>query len=151
MKVETIMTKEPVCCSPSDTMQAVAQLMRQHDVGAIPVVSDFVSKRLVGIITDRDLCIAGMANGKDPRTTKIESHFTANVVSCFSEDPLEVCEQKMKQNRIRRIPVVDKQNRCIGIIVQADLARMEQPISFQSLVAEISKPNIKRPATVAVA
>ncbi|MGZ4871337.1 MAG: CBS domain-containing protein, partial [Candidatus Angelobacter sp.] len=73
------MTKQPICCSPSDMAQKVAQMMRQHDVGAIPVVSDLVSKNLVGIITDRDLCISAMADGKDPRTTPIAGYFTKAV------------------------------------------------------------------------
>ena len=126
-------------------------MMRENDVGAIPVISDLVSKKLVGIITDRDLCISAMADGKDPRNTTIADYFTKTVVTCAPEDTLEVCEQKMKQYRIRRIPVVDKENSCIGIVVQADLARVDRPESFQALMAEISRPNVKRPPHVAVA
>ncbi len=151
MKIETIMTKEPTCCSPSDTVQHVAQMMRQRDVGAIPVVSDMVSKRLVGIITDRDLCISAMAEGKDPRSTPVADYFTKQVITCAPDDALETCEQKMKQHRIRRIPVVDKQNCCVGIVVQADIARVDKPESFQALITEISRPNIKRPAPIAAA
>ncbi len=151
MNIESIMTKQPLCCSPAASVQDVARIMKENDVGAIPVVSDLVSKQLVGIITDRDLCISAMADGKDPRKTSIADYFTKTVVTCAPEDTLEACEQKMKQYRIRRIPVVDKQNSCIGIVVQADLARVDRPESFQALVAEISKPNVKRPAHVAVA
>ncbi len=151
MKIESIMTKQPICCSPADTVQRVAQMMRQHDVGAIPVVSDMVSKRLVGIITDRDLCISAMAEGRDPHTTPIANYFTQQVITCSPDDALETCEQKMKEHRIRRIPVVDKQNSCVGIVVQADLARVDKPESFQALIAEISRPTIKRPAPIAAA
>lgn len=151
MNIGSIMTKQPVCCSPSDTIQRVAQMMRQHDVGALPVVSDLVSKDLVGIITDRDLCITAMADGKDPRTTPIVGFFSKNVITCLPEDTLEACEQKMKQNRVRRIPVVDKQNACVGIVVQADIARVDKPEAFQTLVAEISRPSAKRAMPVAVA
>lgn len=126
-------------------------MMRQNDVGAIPVVSDLVSRQLVGIITDRDLCISAMAEGKDPRTTPIAAYFTKEVITCSPEDTLEACEQKMKQHRIRRIPVVDKQNSCVGIVVQADIARVDKPESFQTLVAEISTPKIKRPMPIAAA
>ena len=145
------MTKQPVCCSPSDTVQRVAQMMRQQDVGAIPVVSDLVSKRLVVIITDRDLSISAIADGKDPQTTPIDAYFTRNVITCSPDDTLDACEQKMKQHRIRRIPVVDKQNSCVGIVVQADIARVEKPESFQALITEISRPNIKRPTPIAAA
>lgn len=104
MNVESIMTKQPICCSPSDTVQKVAQMMKQHDVGAIPVVSDLISKKLVGIITDRDVCVSAIADGKDPHTTPIAGYFTKTVITCSPEDSLEACEQKMKQHRIRRIP-----------------------------------------------
>ena len=114
MNIESIMTKQPLCCSPAATVQDVARMMRENDVGAIPVISDLVSKKLVGIITDRDLCISAMADGKDPRNTTIADYFTKTVVTCAPEDTLEACEQKMKQHRIRRIPVVDKENSCIG-------------------------------------
>jgi CBS domain-containing protein len=151
MNVETIMTKQPVCCSPSDTVQHVAQMMRQNDIGALPVVSDLVSKNLVGIITDRDLCISAMADGKDPRATPIANYFTKTVVTCTPEDALEVCEQKMKQHRVRRMPVVDKKNECVGMVVQADLARVDKADSFLEMVAEISRPNTKRVVPLAVA
>jgi CBS domain-containing protein len=131
--------------------QKVAQMMRQHDVGAIPVVSDMVSKTLVGIITDRDLCVSAMADGKDPRTTPIAGYFTKEVITCVPEDTLAACEQKMKEHRIRRIPVVDKQTSCVGIVVQADIARVDKPEDFQALIAEISKPHIKRATPIAVA
>ena len=151
MKIETIMTKEPICCRPSDTAQNVAQMMRRQDVGAIPVVSDLDSKKLIGIITDRDLCVSLMAEGKDPCRTTIGSYYTQEVITCSPEDTLEVCEQKMKQHRIRRIPVVDSKNSCVGIVVQADIARVDKPESFQALVTEISKPNLKVPAPIAAA
>lgn len=151
MKIESVMTRQPVCCSPSDTVQRVAQMMRQLDVGAIPVVSDLVSKELVGIITDRDLCVTAIAEGKDPRTTSIASYFTKEVITCSPADSLEACEQIMKQHQIRRIPVVDSKNSCVGIIVQADIARVDRPESFQTLIAKISRPTTKPTAPIAAA
>jgi CBS domain-containing protein len=151
MKIETVMTKQPICCSPSDSVQRVAQMMRQQDVGAIPVVSDLVSKKLVGIITDRDLCVTALAEGKEPHSTTIAPYFTKEVITCSPEDTLEACEQKMRQHKIRRIPVVDNKNECVGIIVQADIARVDKPESFQALIAEISRPKRKPPAPIAAA
>ena len=151
MNVENIMTKQPVCCGPSDTVQHVAQMMRQNDIGAMPVVSDLVSKDLVGIITDRDLCITAMADCRDPRTTPIVDYFTKTVVTCTPDDSLELCEQKMKQHRVRGIPVVDKKNECVGMVVQADLARVDKAESFLEMVAEISRPSAKRAVPLAVA
>lgn len=140
MKIEVIMTKEPVCCSPQDTVQRVSQLMKQYDVGALPVVADALSRRLVGIITDRDLCLSAMFEGRDPRTTAIADCCTRNPITCFAGDPVEMCEQKMKRYRIRRIPVVDTKNSCVGIVAQADLARVSQPEKIQTLLMEISRP-----------
>lgn len=151
MKIESIMTKQPVCCSPTDTVQHVAQLMRDQNVGAIPVVSDLVSKQLIGIITDRDLCISATADGKAPHTTLITDYFTKNPVTCLPNDTLESCELKMKEHRIRRVPVVDKQNICVGIIVQADIARVDKPVAFQSLLTEISRPSVRRTAPISAA
>ncbi len=141
MKIEIIMTKEPVCCSPYDTVQRVSQLMKKYDVGALPVVADGMSRHLVGIVTDRDLCISVMAEGKDPRTTAIADYFTRNPITCSADAPVEICEQKMKRYRIRRILVVDKQHSCVGIVAQADLARMNPPERIQTLLMEISWPN----------
>jgi CBS domain-containing protein len=151
VNIESIMTKQPVCCNPAATVQDVAKMMREHDIGAIPVVSDLVSKKLIGIITDRDLCVSAMADGQDPRTTSITDYFTKTVITCAPEETLQACEQKMKQHRVRRIPVVDKQNSCIGMVVQADIARVDRPEDFQALLAEISRPSVKRPPHVAVA
>ena len=146
MTLESIMTKDPKCCTPNDTIQTVAQMMKSLDVGALPVVSDQVSKELIGMVTDRDLCTTAMAEGRDPRTTKIEPFYTRNVVTCLPEDTLDACEKKMMLNRIRRIPVVDHKNRCVGIVVQADLARVETPEKFKALLAEISTPKMKTTA-----
>ena len=141
MKIEIIMTKEPVCCSPYDTVQRVSQLMKKYDVGALPVVADGLSRHLVGIVTDRDLCVLAMAGGKDPCTTTIADYFTRNPITCSADDPVELCEQKMKRYRIRRILVVDKQHSCVGIVAQADIARMNPPERIQTLLMEISRPN----------
>jgi CBS domain-containing protein len=132
-------------------VQRVAQMMRQQDVGAIPVVSDLVSKELIGIITDRDLCVSAIADGKEPHSTTIVSYYTKHVITCLPGDTLEACEQKMKQHKIRRIPVVDSKNSCVGIIVQADIARVDKPESFQALIAEISRPRLKSSAPIAAA
>jgi CBS domain-containing protein len=125
--------------------------MKQHDVGALPVVSDLVSKELVGIVTDRDLCISPVAEGKNPRTTKIEPYITKDVITCSPEDTLEACEQKMSQHKVRRLPVVGKQGNCIGMIAQADIARNAKAQEFQAMVAEISRPSTTRPSQVSVA
>lgn len=144
MKVREIMTTNPTCCVPSDTAQRAAQMMRDQDVGSLPVVLDQQSRTLLGMITDRDICCSVVAAGLDPKTTRIEKHISQNPVSCRDGENLEHCEKAMQEHQIRRIPVVDANNQCIGIVAQADLALKEKPEKVSQVVAEISKG--KRPA-----
>ena len=139
MKVREIMTKDPVCCVPTDTAQKVAQLLRDDDIGSVPVVEDQQSRKLIGMITDRDLCCSVIADGLDPKGTSIASFIAAEVVSCRDGDNLDKCERAMQEHQIRRMPVVDGEGRCIGIVSQADLALKEKPEKVSKTVAEISK------------
>jgi CBS domain-containing protein len=141
MRVREMMTQNPVCCLPSDVAQMVAQTLRDENIGSMPVVSDRESKRLEGIITDRDLCCSIVAQGLDPKSTPIAAYITRNPVTCRSEQSLDSCAKLMQVHQIRRILVVDRDARCIGILAQADLARLQEPDKVQRTVAEISKPS----------
>ena len=147
MRIADIMTREPICCEPSDNAEKVAQLMREYDIGAIPVVSDFVSRRLVGIITDRDICTLVTAEGKHPAKTAIGPYMTRTLITCSPDDTLETCEDLVKKHRIRRVPVVDRENSCVGIVAQADLARLSAPERLQALLTHISTPRRARAAS----
>jgi CBS domain-containing protein len=92
------------------------------------------------MITDRDLCCAVVANGDDPRRTKIDRVFSMKPVSCRDGENIASCEQLMQEHQLRRIPVVDGEGRCIGIVSQADLALKEKPEKVSRTVTEISKP-----------
>ena len=140
MKVREAMTTNPIVCVPNDTAQKVAGLMREHNIGSIPVVVDQQTRHLLGVITDRDLAMKIVADGLDPRKTAIEKHITLNPVTCRDGENLDKCEQAMQQNQIRRIPVVDGENKVIGIVAQADLALQEKPEKVSKTVSEISKP-----------
>lgn len=140
MRVKDVMTQNPVCCRTSDSAQSVAKALRDEDVGSIPVIADADSRQLVGIITDRDLCCTIIAQGLDPATTEIEVVMKRNPVSCRAEQSLDACEKLMQLHQVRRVPVVDEQGRCVGMLSQADLARLEQPDKLHRTVAEISKP-----------
>lgn len=141
MKVKEIMTRYPVCCLPQDTAQSVAQLLRDEDIGSVPVIADRESQRLEGIITDRDLCCQIIAAGLDPKTTPIGPYITRNLVMCRPEQSLDSCERLMRTHRVRRMPIVDDQARCVGILSQADLARSEEATKVHITVAEISRPS----------
>lgn len=139
MKVGEIMTRDPVCCVLADTAQHVARMLRDDNIGAVPVVQDQNSRKLIGMITDRDLCCSIIADGRDPKITTVVNLITAGPFSCRESDDLEKCEQAMQQHRVRRMPVVDSEGCCIGIVSQADLARKAKPEEVSKTVAEISR------------
>jgi len=149
MKVREAMTPNPTCCVPSDTAQKVAKFMRDHNVGSLPVVADQESCTLLGMITDRDLCMAIIADGLDPRKTTIEPFVSANPVSCRDGENLDQVERAMQEHQVRRIPVVDGAGRCIGLVAQADLALKDKPEKVSKTVAEISKPESETPLKAA--
>ena len=141
MKVREVMTQYPQCCHLNDLAQIVAQMFRNEDIGAMPVLSDGDSRRLVGIITDRDLCCGIVAKGLDPKITPIAAFVSRTLVTCRPEQSLDSCEKLMQMHQIRRILVVDDDARCVGIVSQADLARSDDAQKVHRTIAEISKPS----------
>ena len=143
-KCNEVMTKNPVCCLPNDMVAKVAQLMKHENVGSIPVVENEQSKKLVGIVTDRDLALKIVAEGLNAKSTKVESVMTRKVVTCHAGDDLQKALDAMAEHQLRRIPVVDKDKRVVGIIAQADVAmRVDQPGKVAEMVKEISQANGK--------
>lgn len=151
MRVRDVMTTEVVCCSLGETAQAAAKLMKMQDVGAIPVVADLGSMKLEGIVTDRDLCCSVVAEDESPHVVRVLEVMTRNPVTCKAEDTLDHCGALMKKFRVRRLPVVDQEGRCIGIIAQGDLARHTAATKFKDVVATISTPTHAKRAIHAVA
>jgi CBS domain-containing protein len=139
-KCSEVMTSKPVCCVPNDMVSRAAKLMKVGNIGAIPVVEDEKQRKLVGIVTDRDLALHIVAEGRDPKSTKVEAVMTANVVTCMADDDLQKALDAMASNQLRRIPVVDSENQLVGIIAQADVAtRVDQPEKTAEVVKEISQ------------
>lgn len=143
------MTPGPVCCIPEDSAQKVAAMLRDQNIGSMPVLMDQASRKLVGIITDRDLCCNVVAKGLDPATTKIDRIFSLQPVTCRDGENVAVCEQRMREHQVRRIPVVDGEGCCIGIVSQADIALHERPEKVSKVVSEISKPVPETPSSLA--
>lgn len=136
-----LMTSDPVCCLPDDTVEKVAKLMKKEDVGPIPVVEDKHEKRLIGIVTDRDLVIKVLAEGSDPGSTPVKAIMTLDPVTCTAKDEIDVAMDAMAGHQIRRIPVVDEGNCLIGIIAQSDIAtRTKDKEKKAEVLEEISKP-----------
>lgn len=148
MKIREVMSQNPSCCMPSDSAQSVAVMMRDRNVGAIPVVADQQSRKLIGMITDRDFCCSIVADGLDPKTTTIEKFISLNPVTCREGENVENCERLMQQHQVRRIPIVDANDCVIGIVSQADLALRDRPERVSRTVAAISKAD-RRPSVAA--
>ena len=138
MKIREVMSANPICCLPTDTTQQVAQMMCDHNVSCVPVVIDQKSRKLVGMITDRDLCCSVVAGGLDPRTTKIGRFVSAELVTCRDGENIDKCEKAMQQHQVRSIPIVDGEGRVIGIVSQADLAPKDKPDKVSQTVKAIS-------------
>jgi CBS domain-containing protein len=142
MQAQDIMTSDPACCTPDDSLQDAARLMEQHRCGLIPVVDNAGAKHLTGTITDRDIAIRAVAKGKGA-DAKVRDVMSSSPKTCSPSDDLKVVEQIMADEQVRRVPVVDERGRCIGIIAQADLATHERGVSDREVgrvVERISEP-----------
>jgi CBS domain-containing protein len=144
MQCNEVMTKNPVCCFPKDTVAKAAALMKDNNIGSVPVIENEQTKKLVGIVTDRDLALKIVAEERKAKTTKVEAVMTRKVVSCHAEDELQTALDTMSRLQLRRIPVVDNDDKILGIIAQADVAtRVDQPAKTAVLVKGISRSNAK--------
>lgn len=138
-KCSQLMTYDPVFCLASDTVERAAQLMRQEDVGSLPVVESHQNKRLTGIITDRDIALKVVAEKRDANM-RAEEVMTRNPVTCHADDDIQVALDAMAGHQVRRILVVDEKNQIVGIIAQGDVAtRVSELARTGELVREISK------------
>ncbi len=143
-KCDVVMTKNPVCCLPDDMVAKVAKLMKRENIGPIPVIENEETRKLVGIVTDRDLALKIVAEGRDAKSTKVEAVMTREVVTCRAEDDLQIALDAMSKHQLRRIPIVDNDNKILGIISQADVAtRIDQPEKTAAVVKGISQSNAK--------
>ena len=139
-KCSEVMTKNPVCCLPNDMVADVAELMNSGNIGSIPVIENVQTKKLIGIVTDRDLTLKIVAKGLDAKSTKVEAVMTRKVVTCLADNDLQKALDAMAEHQLRRIPVVDADNKIVGIIAQADVAtRVDQPEKTAEMVKEISQ------------
>ena len=138
------MTKNPVYCLPEDTVVKAAGLMKSKNIGSIPVVENEQTRKLVGIVTDRDLALKIVAKALDANSTKVASVMTRKLVTCHVDDDVQKALDSMSTNQLRRIPVLDSDNRLVGIIAQADVAtRVNQPEKTAEIVKDISQTTSK--------
>jgi CBS domain-containing protein len=139
MKIADIMTKRVICCTPTQTAQEAAELMERHNVGALPVISDRDQPFLEGIVTDRDLCCTVLPQGKSPGTILVADLMTQDPVTCSPDDSVSHGERLITKHGVRRLPVVDINNCCIGIVSQVDFAPHRQRKTFRKPVAVLTR------------
>ena len=132
-----VMTPDPACCASHTSLDLVAKMMVQNDCGEIPIVD--VANRPVGVVTDRDIVTRIVAEGKNPSGYTAESCMTTRVVTVRTDAPLNDVIATMEEHRIRRVPVVDADGCCSGIISQADIATAAPAHKTSELISDISR------------
>jgi signal-transduction protein with cAMP-binding, CBS, and nucleotidyltransferase domain len=119
-----------------------AEIMRDENVGPVPVVASHDDRRVVGIVTDRDLTVRLIAGGRAPEATAIDDVMSQNPVTCSEADDIHEAMDAMSRHQVRRIPVVDSEGRLSGIIAQADVARFLDEEEVGEVVEDISQPGL---------
>ena len=137
MKARDIMTANPRTVTPDDSVGRAAEIMREADVGVVPVVEDAGSMRLAGIVTDRDLALRIVAEGRDSSAT-VREVMSSGLKTVRPDDDLDRVTELMKTEQVRRIPVCDG-DRLVGIIAQADVAREGSDRKTGDVVEKISR------------
>jgi CBS domain-containing protein len=134
-QVRNVMTQNPTSCDPSTTAVEAAKVMASEDVGSVPVVKD---GRLVGLVTDRDLVVRVVAEGRDPNSTTLGEIASSDLETVSPDDDLDTVLRKMASSQVRRLPVVEG-DQLVGIVAQADVARQGDDSETGQVVEEISR------------
>ena len=138
MKIKEAMTRNVDLIGPDMTIAKAAAIMAKDDVGFLPVSEH---DRLVGMLTDRDIAIRAVAKGKDPKQTKVRDVMTYHVLYCYEEEAVETAAQTMSRLQIRRMPVVNRDKRLVGVIALADIARKCDSHDASDALKHIAEPS----------
>ena len=134
--VRELMTSNPCAIDADKSVEYAAKMMRDEDVGFAPIVE---GNRLVGTLTDRDIAVAVVAEGKDPRSTSVRDVASKQLVTIDQQESLEEALRLMAAHQVRRLPVVEEDGRLIGVVAQADVAREADAAATGGLVEDISR------------
>jgi CBS domain-containing protein len=137
MKIREMMTKETRTVSPATPVIEAAGLMRIHDIGVVPVVE---GERIVGMLTDRDIVLQVVADGDDPRTTKVSEVMSTGSISVFEDQNVEEAVELMQKYQVRRLPVLDRGSKVVGIISLGDIAVDVHAGLSGKVLKEVSEP-----------
>ena len=134
--VKDVMTSNPATVQADQTVVEAARIMRDKDTGIVPVVEN---DQLTGTVTDRDIAVRVVAEGRDPESTSVREIASTDIVTVEPEHELSDALRLMAEHQVRRLPVVEN-DRLVGIVAQADVARESDDVQTGELVEEISKP-----------
>jgi CBS domain-containing protein len=134
--VQELMTSNPCSIDSDKSVAYAAKMMRDENVGLAPIVE---GKRLIGTVTDRDIAIRVVAEGKDPESTKVTEIASTELVTVEPQQDLDEALRLMGKHQVRRLPVVEEGGRLVGVVAQADVARDANDARTGELVEEISK------------
>jgi CBS domain-containing protein len=123
MRVEQVMTRTVETCGPHDHLDRAAQLMWDYDCGVVPVVNGEGAQRVIGMITDRDVCMAAYTQGRPLSEIAVATAMSQRLCSCRTTDAVAVALKVMETNQVRRLPVLDADDRLVGVLSLADLGR----------------------------
>ena len=135
-KVREVMTDRPRCVAPETLVSEAARLMKSEDVGSLPILD---GEKLIGIVTDRDIVLQAVAEEKDPRGMPVREVASQDLVTVGQDEDLSEALNRMASNQIRRIPVVDEDDRLVGIVSQADVAREAKDKDSGQMLQDISQ------------
>ena len=139
MKAKDIMTQNPRVVTPDTSVQEAARLMQREDTGVLPVVESEQSRRLVGMITDRDIAIRVVAEGKN--SASVRDAMSSGVQTAKPDDDAKTVMDLMAREQVRRVPIVDDSGAVVGIVAQADIVREGDDKRAEQTIEAISQPN----------
>ena len=142
MLISEVMTRDVESTTPETTLQKVAARMRDLDVGSLPVINE--QGKVIGVITDRDIAIRAVASGADPTSASVEEAMTAEVVFCYDDQDVNDAAELMKDRQIRRLIILDRNDRLAGIIALGDIAVECDEEMVGSTLEAVSEPATPR-------
>ena len=144
MKISEIMTADPEFCTPDDSLVDCARIMAEHDVGIVPGCESVETRKLIGCLTDRDIVVRVVAEGKDPNMAPLSEVMTQELITCAANDDVDDVEKLMEQRQVRRVMVTDEHGSLIGVLATADLAASLSKEKVGETLQEISEPAPQR-------
>jgi len=142
MNVESLMTRDVAVVSPTDSVRSAADVLKRLNIGSAPVCN---GRSLVGMITDRDIAVRAVADGRDPVNTPVEQVMTRDVIYCFEDQDIQEVADAMAASQVRRMPILNRQHQLVGIVSLGDLAvDVADDEMTGEVLEEVSQPSRPR-------